>query len=244
MEMQNGQPVPTSPQLHFGYTDGISMTTIGGGPAKYHPDHQRPCEPWPSLREDAENYVVPEPRKLGLNGSFAVFKKVETDVVGFENFLQSNKDKIDPELLAAKMCGDCATAFLSLCHRTRIARREGFRPNSRTISSMKMRMVLGDPEGILAVPSAHTFAASIRAVNRSQARGNPAAAIILTALFVAVCLTGRPMIQANLTMASSAGFCFISLTQTSRTNEFVLRRWVNDAEFAEPSGLTPSRKIH
>ena len=41
----------------------------------------------------------------GCNGSFAVFKMVETDVVGFENFLQSNKDKIDPELLAAKMCG-------------------------------------------------------------------------------------------------------------------------------------------
>ena len=51
------------------------------------------------------NYVVPEPRELGRNGSFAVFKKVETDVVGFEEFLQSNKDKIDPELLAAKMCG-------------------------------------------------------------------------------------------------------------------------------------------
>ncbi|HEY6291745.1 MAG TPA: hypothetical protein VI455_09330 [Terriglobia bacterium] len=30
---------------------------------------------------------------------------IETDVVGFENYLQSNKGKIDPELLAAKMCG-------------------------------------------------------------------------------------------------------------------------------------------
>ena len=48
---------------------------------------------------------MPEPRELGLNGSFAVFKMIETDVVGFENYLQSNKDKIDPELLAAKMCG-------------------------------------------------------------------------------------------------------------------------------------------
>ena len=80
--------------------------TIRGGPEQYHPDHQQPCEPWLFvLREDAENYEVPEPRQLGLNGSFAVFKKVETDVVGFEDFLQSNKDKIDPELLAAKMCG-------------------------------------------------------------------------------------------------------------------------------------------
>src|SRR5260370_12840715 len=30
---------------------------------------------------------------------------IKTDVVGFENFLQSNKAKIDPELLAAKICG-------------------------------------------------------------------------------------------------------------------------------------------
>ena len=103
--MKNGKPVPTA-KVHFGYTDGISMTTIRGGPEKYHPDHQQPCEPWLFvLQEEAENYIVPEPRELGLNGSFAVFKMIETDVVGFENFLQSNKDKIDPELLAAKMCG-------------------------------------------------------------------------------------------------------------------------------------------
>jgi deferrochelatase/peroxidase EfeB len=105
MEMKDGKPVPTS-KVHFGYTDGISMTTIHGGPERYPPDHQQPCEPWLFvLREDSENYLVPEPHELGLNGSFACFKMIVTDVVGFEKFLQSNKDKIDPELLAAKICG-------------------------------------------------------------------------------------------------------------------------------------------
>jgi len=105
MEMVDGKPTFTS-KVPFGYTDGISMTTIRGGPEHYPPDHQQPCEPWLFVLQDhAENYLVPEPRDLGLNGSFAVFKKLETDVVGFENFLQSNKGKIDPELLAAKMCG-------------------------------------------------------------------------------------------------------------------------------------------
>jgi deferrochelatase/peroxidase EfeB len=105
MEMRDRKPVPTT-KVHFGYTDGISMTTIRGGPERYHPDHQQPCEPWLFvLLDEAENYFVPEPRELGLNGSFAVFKKIRTDVVGFENFLQSRKDQIDPELLAAKMCG-------------------------------------------------------------------------------------------------------------------------------------------
>jgi deferrochelatase/peroxidase EfeB len=105
MEMVDGKPTFTS-KVPFGYTDGISMTTIRGGPEHYPPDHQQPCESWLFVLQDhAENYYAPEPRELGLNGSFAVFKKIETDVVGFENFLQSNKDKIDPELLAAKMCG-------------------------------------------------------------------------------------------------------------------------------------------
>jgi deferrochelatase/peroxidase EfeB len=105
MEMVDGKPTPTF-RVHFGYTDGISMTTIRGGPERYTPDHQQPCEPWLFvLRDEAENYFVPDPRELGLNGSFAVFKMVETDVVGFENYLQSQKDKIDPELLAAKICG-------------------------------------------------------------------------------------------------------------------------------------------
>jgi hypothetical protein len=105
METQDGKPAFTH-KVPFGYTDGISMTTILGGPERYTPDHQQPCEPWLFvLRDEAENYFVPEPRELGLNGSFAVFKMIKTDVVGFENYLQSNKDKIDPELLAAKMCG-------------------------------------------------------------------------------------------------------------------------------------------
>ena len=76
MEMQDGQPVPTA-KVHFGYTDGMTTPTIRGGPESHHPDHQQPCEPWLFvLREDAQNYEVPEPLALGLNGSFAVFKKV------------------------------------------------------------------------------------------------------------------------------------------------------------------------
>jgi len=118
--------VPTF-KVHFGYTDGISITTIHGGPERYPPDHQQPCEPCClCCGTNAENYLMPEPRKLGLNGSFAVFKMIKTDVVEFEEFLQSNKDKIDPELLAAKMCGRCATAFRWHCPQKAIALRADF----------------------------------------------------------------------------------------------------------------------
>ena len=130
METQDGQPVPTA-KVHFGYTDGISTPAIRGGPEQYRPDHQQPCEPWLFvLREEAKNYDGTRTAGTWPERQFRSFKKVETDVVGFEDFLQSNKDKIDPELLAAKMWGDGATAFLSPCHRTRIALRGGYRPNS------------------------------------------------------------------------------------------------------------------
>ena len=95
------------PKVHFGYTDGITVTPrIRGGPEPVPSDHQEPCEPWLFvLSDDADNYHLPSPPALWRNGSFGVFKMIEQDVVGFENFLQSNKDRIDPELLAAKICG-------------------------------------------------------------------------------------------------------------------------------------------
>ncbi len=105
-EMVDGTPTPV-PRVHFGYTDGITTTPrIRGGPEPVPPDHQEPCEPWLFvLSEDAENYNLPRPSELWRNGSFGVFKMIEQDVVGFENLLQSNKDRIDPELLAAKLLG-------------------------------------------------------------------------------------------------------------------------------------------
>lgn len=105
LEMVNGIPMPV-PKVHFGYVDGIADPTIKGGPEGNLPDHQEPCEPSLFvLLEEAKNYYVPDPPELGRNGSFGVFTVMQQDVVGFENFLQSHKDEIDPELLAAKICG-------------------------------------------------------------------------------------------------------------------------------------------
>ena len=136
MEMQDGKAVPVS-KVHFGYVDGISMTTIRGGPERYKPDHQQPCEPWLFvLRDEAENYFVPEPAELGCNGSFAVFKMMRTDVVGFENFLQSNKERIDPELLAAKMCGRWRNGVPLASPQTPTAPRGASRRRNSITSSM------------------------------------------------------------------------------------------------------------
>ena len=101
-ETVDGKPAFGS-KLHFGYTDGISMTTIRGGPERYSPDHQQPCEPWLFvLQDEAETYFVPEPRELGLNGSFAVFKMIETDVVGFEKKPAKEQGKDRPRITRCK----------------------------------------------------------------------------------------------------------------------------------------------
>ena len=130
MEMKDGKPVPTF-KVHFGYTDGISMTTIRGGPERYPLDHQQPCEPWLFvLRDEAENYFVPEPRELGLNGSFAVFKMIETDVVGFEDFFNRTRTRSIPNCLPPRCAAGGATAFRLHCRRKATALRAGFPPSS------------------------------------------------------------------------------------------------------------------
>lgn len=104
---KNEQGVPGYVRkAHFGYVDAITEPTIRGGPGPYPPEPQPPCDPWLFvLMDEGVNYYVPTPVELGRNGSFGVFRIEEQDVVGFESFLQSKKDLIDPELLAAKLLG-------------------------------------------------------------------------------------------------------------------------------------------
>jgi deferrochelatase/peroxidase EfeB len=93
--------------VHFGYRDGLTQPTVLGAGYRPLPDAQPPVEAWQFVLQDAPDasYKVPEPHELGLNGSFAVFRILRQDVVGFERFLQSHSHEIDPELLAAKLCG-------------------------------------------------------------------------------------------------------------------------------------------
>ena len=242
MEMQNGQPVPTA-KVHFGYTDGISTPTILGGPERYPPDHQRPCEPWHFvLREDATNYSVPEPRVLGLNGSFAVFKKVETDVVAFEDFLQSNKDRIDPELLAAKICGrwrNGAPLAVSPATATPVG---GISPEQLNDFGYVEADGSGDAKGINCPVGAH--------IRRVNPRGQPVAGqgvpggsnnshrLIRRGLpYGPTYDPGKPYDSIERGML----FQFIN-SNIENQYEFVLRRWVNDSEFAGAVRLPPKSK--
>jgi deferrochelatase/peroxidase EfeB len=241
-EMKDGKPVFTS-RVHFGYTDGISMTTIRGGPERYRPDHQQPCEPWLFvLQDEAENYILPEPRELGLNGSFAVFKIIKTDVVGFEDFLQSNKDKIDPELLAAKMCGRWRNGVpLALSPETD-SPAGGIPLDQLNNFEYVNADGSGDPKGLRCPVGAH-----IRRINpRGQpvtGQGQPGGSNVTHRLIRRGMPYGPiydPKQPYDGIERGLLGY-FIN-SSIENQYEFVLGQWVNDSEYAGAVRLHPQSK--
>jgi deferrochelatase/peroxidase EfeB len=242
IEMKNGQPTPTA-RVHFGYTDGISMTTIRGGPEKYHADHQQPCEPWLFvLQEEAENYIVPEPRELGLNGSFAVFKMIETDVVGFENFLQSNKDKIDPELLAAKICGRWRNGVPLALSPDTDSPAGGIAPEQMNNYEYVNADGSGDPKGLRCPVGAH-----MRRINpRGQpvtGQGEPGGSNNTHRLVRRGLPYGPAYDPAKPYDGIERGLLGYFINSSIENQyEFVLRHWVNDSEFAGAVRLNPKSK--
>src|SRR5271156_1359101 len=242
MEMQDGKPVPTT-KVHFGYTDGISMTTIQGGPERYKPDHQQPCEPWLFvLLEEAENYFVPEPRELGLNGSFAVFKKIRTDVVGFENFLQSKKDQIDPELLAAKMCGRWRNGVPLALSPEIDSPAGGITPEQMNNYEYVNADGSGDPRGLRCPVGAH-----MRRINpRGQpvtGQGVPGGSNNTHRLIRRGLPYGPVYDPAQPYDGVARGLLgyFIN-SNIENQYEFVLSQWVNDSAFAGAVRLNPKSK--
>jgi Dyp-type peroxidase family len=98
--------------VHFGYHDNIAQPTIDGGPPRKHPiPDDQPVVPTGEFLLGYQNayqstYSV-QPAQLSTNSSYAAFRILEQDVAGFEQFLQAFAPKagIDPEMLAAKVCG-------------------------------------------------------------------------------------------------------------------------------------------
>lgn len=98
--------------VHFGYRDNIAQPTVIGAPPRKHqiPDDQPPVATGEFLlgypNESGGTYSV-TPSQLSTNSSYAAFRILEQDVVGFEQFLQDFAPQagVDPEMLAAKVCG-------------------------------------------------------------------------------------------------------------------------------------------
>ena len=230
-------------KVPFGYTDAISMTTVRGGPERYTPDHQKACEPWLFvLQDEAENYFVPEPRKLGLNGSFAVFKMIETDVVGFENYLQANKDKIDPELHAAKICGRWRNGVPLALSPDTDSPPGGIPPEQLNNFEYVNADGSGDPRGLRCPVGAH-----MRRINpRGQpvtGQGEPGGSNNTHRLIRRGMPYGPTYDPTQPYDGIERGLLGYFINSSIENQyEFVLGHWVNDSEFAGAVRLNPKSK--
>lgn len=241
-EMVNGQAVPVS-KVHFGYTDGISQVTIKGGPEPAFPDHQEPCEPWLFvLSDEAENYYLPDPPELSRNSSFAVFKLIQQDVVGFENFLQSQKDKIDPELLAAKLMGRWRNGTPLVLSPDTDSPGEAIKFDQLNNFGYVNADGSGDPKGLRCPIGAH-----IRRVNpRDQpitGQGRPGGSNNSHRLIRRGMPYGPTYVAGQPDDGIERGLLgyFIG-SNIENQYEFVLKQWVNDAEFVGGVRMNPKSK--
>jgi Dyp-type peroxidase family len=106
----DGAQLPDS-KVHFGFKDGIAQPIIEGVPTTrrqiFAKENAIPAYRFVLIDDPKREpyYEIPTPHELGLNGGFVAFRVLEQDVEGFEKFLQTQADKILPEMLAAKMCG-------------------------------------------------------------------------------------------------------------------------------------------
>ena len=242
-EMQDGKPVPV-PKVHFGYVDGITITPrIIGGPEPVTPDHQKACEPWLFvLSEDAGNYKLPRPFELWRNGSFGVFKMVAQDVVGFENFLQSNKDLIDPELLAAKLCGRWRNGVPLALSPDTDSPPGGITPEQLNNFEYVMGDGSGDPRGLRCPVGAHIRRTNPRG-QPVQGQGTPGGSNNTHRLIRRGMPYGPPYDPKAPYDGIERGLLgyFIN-TYIENQYEFVLREWCQSGEFAGRVRLNPKAK--
>ena len=103
-------------KIHFGFKDGISQPQIEGGPAKKLADGQLTAQSWQFVLQQVDQSIpgnsdctytieTDKQKALLLNGSFAALRVLKQDVAAFDKYLNDNAEKIDPDTLAAKMCG-------------------------------------------------------------------------------------------------------------------------------------------
>ncbi|WP_291994093.1 peroxidase [Candidatus Accumulibacter sp. ACC003] len=242
LEIQDGKPVPV-PKVHFGYVDAISTPTIRGGPEPTQPDHQEPCEPWLFvLLEEAENYYLPEPPQLGRNGSFGVFKMMRQDVVGFESFLQSNKDTINPELLAAKIMGRWRNGVPLALSPDTDSPEGGISPERLNDFEYVNQDGSGDPRGLRCPVGSH-----IRRVNpRGQpvtGQGRPGGSNNSHRLIRRGLPYGPTYIPGQPDDGIERGLLgYFVNSNIENQYEFILKQWVDDAAFVGSVRLNPNSK--
>jgi Dyp-type peroxidase family len=94
----------------FGFKDGISNPAIEGSGIPGTNPHEKPFKAGEFIlgypNEEGQLPPMPEPAVLGRNGSYVVFRKLQTRVAEFRRYIRARaKSREEEELLAAKLVG-------------------------------------------------------------------------------------------------------------------------------------------
>jgi Dyp-type peroxidase family len=101
--------LPTE-RTSFGFKDGISNPAIEGSGIPGTNPHEAPFKAGDFILgypdENGELPAMPQPEMLGRNGSYVVFRKLQTRVAAFRQYVRAHaRSRDDEELLAAKFVG-------------------------------------------------------------------------------------------------------------------------------------------
>jgi Dyp-type peroxidase family len=98
----------------FGFKDGISHPAIERSGFPGTNPHEEPFKAGEFVlgypNENGDVPPMPQPEVLGRNGTYAVFRKLQTRVAAFRQYVRAHsKDQAEEELLAAKFVGRWAS---------------------------------------------------------------------------------------------------------------------------------------
>jgi Dyp-type peroxidase family len=106
---QNTYMLPNE-RTSFGFKDGISHPDIKGSGIPPTNPHEAPFKAGEFIlgyrNENGDLLPMPQPEVLGRNGSYVVFRKLQTRVAAFRQYVRAHaRSRAEEELLAAKFVG-------------------------------------------------------------------------------------------------------------------------------------------
>jgi Dyp-type peroxidase family len=227
----------------FGFADGISHPAVEGTGIPGTNPYEVPLKAGEFvLGYEDETYnipAIPQPQVLGLNGTYAVFRKLYTRVAAFRQYLREHaKDRAEEEWLAAKIVGRWRSgAPLALTP-------EKDDPELGADPKRNNAFMFGDdPRGLKSPIGAHVR------------RMNPRDSIVIGAVHLHRMIRrgtnyGQPLPPGVLEDdGADRGLLFAFVgAHLDRQFEFIQREWVNDGKFigapAEKDPLVSSSDGH
>jgi Dyp-type peroxidase family len=220
----------------FGFKDGISNPAIEGSGIPGTNPHEAPSKPGEFVlgypNEVGNLPPMPEPEVLGRNGSYVVFRKLQTRVAEYRQYLRARaKSREEEELLAAKFVGRWPSGAPLVLAPERDDPELGADPERNNA----FLYAKDDARGLNCPLGAHA--------RRSYARDAEITGVSRNHRILRRSSSYGPMLPKGVLEDDGAdrGILFVCLqAQLSRQFEFVKTEWIDDGNFyGSPGEIDP-----